>query len=125
MEDAMKDIPVTVRAADIPRTPATRNDMDVDALDDAEFIMHIGNLGGDVKSYRREQRAAARKVVSEIYSPPRVTKAIASMPELGLTAGFALDLTCTDPEDGEPSLTARASETKPCAKSAKKSLSCS
>ncbi len=102
MEDAMKDIPVTVRAADIPRTPATRNDMDVDALDDAEFIMHIGNLGGDVKSYRREQRAAARKVVSEIYSPPRVTKAIASMPELGLTAGFALDLTCTDPEDGEP-----------------------
>ena len=103
MEEAMADIPVTVRAADIPRDPSQQNDMDIDMiLSDAEFIMHIGNFGGDMKSYQRERNTAMKKVVSEVYSPPRVTKMISAMPQLGLTAGFAWDLTCNDPDDGEP-----------------------
>ena len=40
-------------------------------------------------------------VVSEIYSPPRVTKAARMLPHLGISAGFALDLTVND-EDGKP-----------------------
>ena len=40
--------------------------------------------------------------MSEIYSPPRVTRAISSMPSLRLVPGFAIDLTCIDPDDGQP-----------------------
>ena len=40
-----------------------------------------------------------RNDVSEFYSPPRVT-AYAS--RLGLSPGFALDLTVIDPDDGKP-----------------------
>ena len=61
---AMADILVSVRAADIPRAPSQQDGMDVDTvLDDAEFIMHIGNFGGDMKSYQREHNAAMKKVV--------------------------------------------------------------
>ena len=37
-----------------------------------------------------------RAVVSEIYSPPRVTAAAKLLPELKLILGFALDLTVAD-----------------------------
>ena len=37
--------------------------------------------------------------VSEVYSPPRVT---ARAEQFGIQAGFALDLTVPDPEDGNP-----------------------
>ena len=40
-------------------------------------------------------------MVSEIYSPPRVTRAARLLPHLGITPGFALDLTVND-EDGTP-----------------------
>ena len=40
-------------------------------------------------------------MVSEIYSPPRVTKMLEAMPELKLVPGFAWDITCVDPDDGE------------------------
>ena len=59
-------------------------------------------MGADTKSYRREHRRAARMVLSEIYSPPRVTKILSGMPSHALAPGFALDLTCTDPHDGLP-----------------------
>ena len=59
-------------------------------------------MGGDVHRYKRERRAGIRAVISEIYSPPRVTKAIKLLPELRLIPGFALDLTTVDPEDGRP-----------------------
>ncbi len=41
-------------------------------------------------------------MVSEIYSPPRVTKLIKEMRPKHLLPGFALDITVDDPEDGEP-----------------------
>ena len=40
-------------------------------------------------------------VISEVYSPPRVTAAAQNRPSLGLAPGFALDLTTCD-EQGRP-----------------------
>ena len=42
---------------------------------------------------------AARLKVTELYSPPRVTK---QAHKFGLLPGFALDLTTIDPTDGKP-----------------------
>ena len=36
---------------------------------------------------------------AEIYSPPRVTQVVT---EIGLRSAWSLDLTTTDPEDGQP-----------------------
>eukprot|EP00972_Heterocapsa_arctica_P086274 12717352-Heterocapsa_arctica.AAC.1 len=38
----------------------------------------------------------ARRTVSEICSPPRITQAARSHPSLGIQPGFALDLTTCD-----------------------------
>ena len=43
----------------------------------------------------------ANLIVSEVYSPPRVTKAAKVLTKLGITPGFALDITVDD-ETGEP-----------------------
>ena len=43
--------------------------------------------------------AASKDVASEIYSPPRIAALARS---LGLSPGFALDITVIDPEDGQP-----------------------
>ena len=59
-------------------------------------------MGADSKSYRREHRRAAKMVLSEIYSPPRVTKILSGKPSHALAPAFALDLTCTDLPDGLP-----------------------
>ena len=40
-------------------------------------------------------------LVSEIYSPPRVTRAAGMLKKLGISPGFALDITVED-EDGTP-----------------------
>ena len=61
-----------------------------------EMIAVIKSLGGDGQKYRRERANALRAVVSEIYSPPRVTAASKLLPELKLIPGFALDLTTAD-----------------------------
>ena len=45
--------------------------------------------------------AEANLVVAEIYSPPRVTRAARILRKLGITPGFALDITVQD-EDGQP-----------------------
>ena len=77
--------------------------MDIDSIeDDADLTMIMAVLGADRNSFGRERRRAARRIVSEIYSPPRVTKMLSSMPNHFLVPGFALDLTCTDPVDGLP-----------------------
>eukprot|EP00972_Heterocapsa_arctica_P013032 1914880-Heterocapsa_arctica.AAC.1 len=39
---------------------------------------------------------AARRTVSNIHSPPRITRSAMSHPGLGIHAGFALDLTTID-----------------------------
>ena len=54
--------------------------------DNEKFIYDLAlELGGD-----------APTIVSELYSPPRVTAAARELRSLGLTPGFALDLLTTD-----------------------------
>ena len=61
----------------------------------------IRSLGGNGHKYRRDRKRALRHVVSEIYSPPRVTAAAKLLPELRILTGFALDLTTVN-EQGKP-----------------------
>ena len=61
-----------------------------------EILRLVSALGGSTHRYKREQRKGIRAVVSEIYSPPRVTKATKLLPELNVIPGFALDLTTAD-----------------------------
>ena len=56
----------------------------------------------ETKSFKREHKKAMRRMVSEVYSPPRVTKMLSGMKDHPLLAGFALDVTCNDPDDGTP-----------------------
>ena len=59
-------------------------------------------LGCDPKSFKREKKPAARRLVTEIYSPPRVAEMLNPMSHRSLAPGSALDLTTTDPDDGVP-----------------------
>ena len=61
-----------------------------------DIIGVVRALGGCANRYRRERRKAMKAVVSEIYSPPRVTAAAKLLPELKVIPGFALDLTTAD-----------------------------
>ena len=61
-----------------------------------EILNVVRALGGNTGKYQRERRAAIKAVVSEIYSPPRVTAAAKLLPELKIIPGFALDLTGAD-----------------------------
>lgn len=72
------------------------------SCDDLVAELLIQQINGVGKSYVRERRQACRKIVSEIYSPPRVTKEIQRGRWRHLAPGFALDLTVSDPEDGKP-----------------------
>ena len=61
-----------------------------------KILSVIRSLGGDHQRYKRERSRAVKAVVSEIYSPPRLTAATKLLPELRLIPGFALDLTTAD-----------------------------
>ena len=61
-----------------------------------DIVDVIKALGGCSRRYKRERSKAINTVVSEIYSPPRVTAATKLLPELRLIPGFALDLTTSD-----------------------------
>ncbi len=65
----------------------------------SEFLLR--QVGG---GYQREARTASRKIVSEIYSPPRVTELLGKIRRRyrRLVPGYALDLTTNDPMDGKP-----------------------
>ena len=70
---------------------------------DAEIcLLMMEQMGGYKRSYRRERAAAFRRVVTEVYSPPRLTSMIGDMRKQGLGPGLSLDITCTDPDDGQP-----------------------
>jgi hypothetical protein len=67
---------------------------------DAEEILKlVRDLGGSRNAYKKERAKAVKAIVADIYSPPRITKAIKMMPSSKVIAGFALDLTTCD-EDG-------------------------
>ena len=74
----------------------TRDVHDELKQNEKDIIGVVRAMGGCPNKYRRERRAALRAVVSEIYSPPRVTAAAKLLPELKIIPGFALDLTTTD-----------------------------
>ena len=65
------------------------------------MINAIQTLGGNGRAYMRERAKAARAVVAEIYSPPRVTAAARRLPKYGLEPGLALDITIED-DTGKP-----------------------
>ena len=67
--------------------------------DDFVAWLMIDQLGGG-KKFVREQRQARRRIVSEIYSPARVTKEIKEGKFHSLIPGFTFDLTNVDPSDG-------------------------
>ena len=61
----------------------------------------ISQLGGDARGFRRERKRGIKNLISEAYSPPRVTKMLEKLPSQEIAPGFALDLTTAD-EHGEP-----------------------
>ena len=63
---------------------------------DAEILSVVRSLGGNASRYRRERGRALRAVVSEIYSPPRVSAVAKLCPSYGILPGFAFDLTTSD-----------------------------
>ena len=63
---------------------------------DGHILQIVDSLGGSTGKYRRERGKAARAVLSEIYSPPRVTAMAKMCPSYGILPGFALDLTTFD-----------------------------
>ena len=66
-----------------------------------EILTLVESIGGHTMKYAREMRKQVRAVLSEIYSPERVTAAAKLLPGLGIAPGFALDVTrCND--KGEP-----------------------
>ena len=75
-------------------------DTDFMANDDVAQLL-IMQLGGG-RAYARERRKAYRNIVSEIYSPPRLTGYLSRFPNQHLAPGVALDLTTIDPLDGQP-----------------------
>jgi len=84
-------------AAEIPRPDEPVDPgMDVDILDDVVMCCVMEQLGACGRSYKRECRRAVRNLVSEVWSPPRVTKLLSKFPTCGLVPGFALDLTVDD-----------------------------
>ena len=61
-----------------------------------DILSVVRAMRGDQQRYKREQSRAVKAIVSEVYSPPRVTAAIKLFPERRLIPGFALDLTTAD-----------------------------
>ena len=62
-------------------------------------MQQLGSVG---RSYRREKRGGFKRLVSEIYSPPRVTAELRKRKSRHLLPGFALDFTVIDEDDGKP-----------------------
>ncbi len=73
--------------ADQPMEADNHGGMDVDTMD-PELLALVENFGCSGAAYAREHKQAWRRMVSEIFSPPRVTKTIKRMPSLKLLPGF-------------------------------------
>ena len=64
----------------------------------AETVRLVAALGRQRTGYRRERRQAVRRMVAEVYSVARVTKAFKLLPSLDFLPGFALELSGEDDE---------------------------
>ena len=76
--------------------------MEMAFIEDDEPMMLLAQMLPGGRSYAREKRSAFNKLVSEMYSPPRITRMLSRLPNNALVPGMALDLTVTDPSDGCP-----------------------
>ena len=61
-----------------------------------EIFKLINELGGGTRAYACERRLKLKALVTELYSPPRVTAAAKLMPSSDVIAGIAFDLTTQD-----------------------------
>lgn len=64
------------------------------------ILLVIRGLGGSRGACTRERKVAPNRVVSEVYSLPRVASAAELLPPLATTPGASLDIT-VDQENGE------------------------
>ena len=69
---------------------------------DAIAGLLLQQLGAVGHSYKREARRGFKKLVSEVYSPPRITAASRRGRYAHLAPGLAFDITVNDPDDGMP-----------------------
>ena len=75
----------------------------LDPTQDGEIAeMLLQQLGAGRPYARERRRAVQRFTVSEVYSPPRITKEIGEGRWKHLVPGFALDLMVMYPLDGPP-----------------------
>jgi len=72
------------------------------SVDDVIAELLVTQMGSSGRSRVREQRSGFRRIVSEIYSPARVTQMIRDKKMKHIMPGFAFDITVNDPEDGLP-----------------------
>ena len=61
-----------------------------------KIMQSVETLGGNASKYQRERERALRAVLTELYSPPRVSAMAKMCPSYGILLGFASDLTTTD-----------------------------
>ena len=75
----------------------------LDPTQDCEIAEMLLQQLGAGRPYARERRSAVQRfTISEVYSPPRITKEIREGRWKHLVPGFALGLTVVDPSDGLP-----------------------
>ena len=71
--------------------------------EDVVLSLLLNELGFYGKSFKREQRKAGRRFISEIYSPPRITQELKQGKYASIfEPGLALDLTTNNPDTGRP-----------------------
>ena len=70
--------------------------------EDTVSELMLQTLVSSGRSYARERRAACRRIVTEVYSPPSVTAEITRLKHPNFVAGLAFVITTVDPDDGEP-----------------------
>ena len=95
----------TVKVADLKdaiRAAERQHASQVFSSEEKACFQLLGMLGGDTRKYQREKKQAFRRIVSEVYSPPRVTQLLRTMGNRDLLPGLAFDITCNDPADGKP-----------------------
>ena len=66
-----------------------------------EIMSIVDSLGGSSRTFRRERARSTRAIISELYSPPRISALARELPKFGIAPGLALDLTTCNSE-GEP-----------------------
>ncbi len=72
------------------------------SFDDEVSNFLLAQMGSSGKVHQKDASRAARRIVSEIYSPPRVTDLIRKSKMRHVLPGYALDLTVNDPSDDQP-----------------------